>query len=96
MNGAAGTSAAAAAAAATANAVKAAGVVVEMQPSEFSKLLNRADRPMVIAAKAGWMYRKIRYAFAYKGFVFVTVTTERIGLPSGSELVWAGKIWVPN
>ena len=93
MSGAAG---AAAAAAAIANATKASGAIVKLPPSEFRKLLNKAERPLVVGAKGGFMYAKFRYLFNYRGLFFTTLSAETISLPSGGELVWADKIWIPN
>ncbi len=92
MSGAAG----AAAAAAIANATKASGAIVKLPPAEFRKLLNKADRPLVVGARGGFLYSKYRYLFNYRGLFFTTLSAETISLPSGGELVWADRIWIPN
>ena len=92
MSGAAG----AAAAAAIANATKASGAIVKLPVEEFRKLLNRADSPLVVGAKGGFMYAKYRYLFNYRGIFFTTLSSETITLPSRTELVWANRIWIPN
>jgi hypothetical protein len=98
MSGAAGGAAVAGAAAAAviANAIKASGAIVAVSPEEFRKLLNKAERPLVIGAKAGFMYAKYRYLFNYRGLFFTTLSAETISLPSGAELIWANKIWIPD
>ena len=55
MNGAAG---AAAAAAAIANAIKASGVLVTVEPGEFSKLLAIAVEPLVVYSPPRGMFAK--------------------------------------
>jgi hypothetical protein len=49
---------AAAAAAAIARAIAASGVVVRLDPEEFSKILLRIKDPLVVTASGGWL-RKI-------------------------------------
>ena len=96
MNGAASGGAAAAAAAARSRAVKASGAIVRLAPGEFKKLLNTAERPLVVAAKGGFLNRKYRYLFAHRGLIFVTLTPDSIGMPSGADLIWADRIWIPD
>jgi len=96
MSGAAAGGAAAAAAAARAKAIKASGAIVKLSPSEFKKLLNSAERPLVVAARGGFLNRKYRYLFAHRGLIFATFTPDTIGMPSGADLIWADRIWIPD
>ncbi|MFH1686395.1 MAG: hypothetical protein ABIE70_02600 [bacterium] len=88
--------AAAAAAAAAAKAKKASGAIIELSVEEFRKILARVERPVVVVAKGGFMYKKLRYMTSYKGFLFMTLADDTLGLPSGAELIWSQKIWVPS
>ncbi|HMB55572.1 MAG TPA: hypothetical protein VKU40_19800 [Thermoanaerobaculia bacterium] len=95
MNVAAGGARAAAAAAAIANAIKASGTLVEVEPEDFLRLLGRADEALVVVAKAGLFGKKTRYLTSYRGLAFYTETAD--DLPLGSaEVVVARKIWMPN
>lgn len=97
MNGAAGAAAGAAAvAAAIANATKASGAIVSVDPASFVKILNKAQAPLVVVAKAGFMKKKLRYLTSYKGLFFVTTSPEPIQCPSSAEFVTADKIWIPG
>ena len=87
---------AAAAAAAIANAIKASGVVVRVEPEEFAKLLNRVKDPLIVTAQAGLFSTKYQYLMSYKGLSFFTSASEPLPLPDGAELVTAGSIWIPG
>lgn len=91
--GAAG-AAAATAAAAIAQAIKASGAIVRVEPDEFVKLAQRAENPLVVTAKAFW--GGFSYLMSYKGLAFYAKSKEPLRLPAEAELVLAKKIWVPS
>jgi hypothetical protein len=91
-----GAAAGAAAAAAIANAIKASGVLVRLEPDEFQKIARRVERPLVIYSQGWFFAKKHRYLISYKGFAFFTKSVEPLDLPSGAELVTAQKIWIPG
>jgi len=93
---AAGAGAAAAAAAAVANAVKASGAIVQLEPEEFLKILARANDPLVVTAEGGFFKTKYGYLTSYKGLDFYCQSDEVLPLPAATELVTAGKIWIPS
>ena len=85
-----------AAAAAIAQAIKAWGAVVRVEPQEFEQILRRTDRPLVVCAKGGLLTKHYRYLTSYKGLVFLTKSQTELMLPGSAEVVWAKKIWVPE
>ncbi|MGO9258393.1 MAG: hypothetical protein ACLQU1_19065 [Bryobacteraceae bacterium] len=87
---------AAAAAAAIAQAIKASGVVVRLEPEEFTKLLGRTAQPLVVYAEGGVFRTNYQYLTSYKGLAFFTLSREPLPLPAGTELIAAGKIWIPG
>jgi len=87
--------AAGAAAAAIANAIKASGVLIRVEPEEFSKLMNRARDPLIVVAEAGIFAKNYQYLMSYKGLAFFTKSGVPLPLPGGAELVSAGRIWIP-
>jgi hypothetical protein len=91
-----GAAAGAAAAAAVARAIKASGAIVQVEPDEFVKLLNRNAQGLVVHAPGGLFSRGHKYLMGYKGLGFCTFTREPLPLPSTCELVEAGKIWIPG
>jgi hypothetical protein len=88
--------AAAAAAAAIANAIKASGAIVRMEPAEFERMLRRVENPLVVCATGGFFRTNFQYLFGYKGMVFFTKSPQPLSVPPGTEIVRAEKIWVPN
>lgn len=85
-----------AAAAAIAQAIKASGVVVRVEPEEFSKILIRAKDPLVVMAEGGLFRTSYKYLAAYKGLAFFTQSKIPLTLPPGAEVVKAGRIWIPG
>ncbi len=96
MTGAGGGAAAAAAAAAIAQAIKASGAIVKMEPKEFQKLLAKSSELAVVMAHHGWPTKKYHYMTSYKGLFFYTKSAEAMMLPSGTDLITAEKIWIPG
>lgn len=88
--------AAAGAAAAIANAIKASGVLIRVEPGEFSKLMNRAKDPLIVVATGGVFRKNYQYLMSYKGLTFFTKSGVPLPLPGGTELVNAGRIWIPG
>jgi hypothetical protein len=83
------------AAAAIAQAVKASGSIVSVEPTDFGSILRRADRPLVIAAPGG-IFRRIHvYLTSYKGLTFYTNSREPLPLPADAEVIYAKRIWIP-
>lgn len=87
---------AAAIAAAIANAIKASGVLVQVEPDQFEKILRLTAKPLVIQAEHGLFTTTYVYLSSYKGFAFYTKSRIALQLPLDVELVHSKKIWVPS
>jgi hypothetical protein len=87
---------AAAAAAAIAQATKAMGVIVRLDPDNFQSLLARQQAPLVVHATGGWFSTNYQYLTSYKGLAFFTKSPVPLSLPAGAELVEAKSIWIPG
>ena len=79
-----------------ANAIKASGTVVQIEPEEFVKILKRIESPLVIYAEGGIISTNYQYLVSYKGFAFYTKADEPIVLPKTAEVVVTDKIWIPG
>jgi len=86
----------AAAAAAIAQAIKASGAIVRLEPAEFSKLLNRVREPLVVIAEGGFFGVRYQYLTAYKGLAFYTKSRTPLLLPGGAEVIQAKTVWIPG
>ncbi len=94
--GAAAAGGAGAAAAAIANAIKACGAIVWVEPEEFEAVLARLDTPLVVVSGPKWWTKKYRYLTAYKGLVFYTKTDVPFAFEGDFELINATSVSVPG
>lgn len=85
-----------AAAAAIAQAIKASGAIVRVEPAVFQSLIWKAQAPLVVTAPAGWRGQRFAYLAGHRGLVFYTKSDERLDLGSNAEVVEAKQIWVPQ
>jgi hypothetical protein len=84
-----------AAAAAIAQAIKASGVIVRLNPDEFRKVMERVPDPLVVISQGGVFSTEYQYLTSYKGLAFFTKTNTPLDLPAGAEVVAADRIWIP-
>lgn len=94
--GAAAAGGAGAAAAALAQATKASGIFVQVEPRDFQQILYKAENPLVVVTQVGLFNKKLQYLLSYRGFVFATKSESQIHLPSGTEVIAAAKVWIPS
>ncbi len=85
----------AAAAAAIAQATRASGVIVRVEPGDFLRILGQQEGPLVVHATGGSLNTNYQYLTSYKGLAFVTKSETPMNLPRDTELVQARKIWIP-
>ena len=85
----------AAAAAAIAQAIKASGAIVRVEPQAFATMMRRQDAPLVVHCQTGVFSRRHNYLSSYKGLAFYTQSEQPVELPVRSELVEARKFWMP-
>jgi len=90
------TAAEAAAAAAIANAVKASGLVVRVEPVDFFAILKRAEEPVVVIGKGGYFRKHFQYLTSYKGLGFFTKSETALVLPPHVEIIAAKSISFPD
>lgn len=93
---AAGASAGATAAAAIAQAIKASGVLVKVEPEDFSTIISKSESPLIVMAEGGVFTKNFQYLTSYKGLAFFTKTSQQIQFPNKTELIYAQKIWIPG
>lgn len=91
-----GGGAAAAAAAAIANAIKASGAIIRVEPDDFNRILASSTKPLVVIAKGGLFKPNFRYLTAYKGLIFYTKSATELMLPGDVEIISAREIWIPG
>ena len=96
MGGATAAASAAAASAALANAVKACGTIVHLEPGEFQKILSFQKDPLVVQARGGFLTKSYKYLTGYKGLAFFCKSRTELTLPGESQRIQAKKISIPD
>lgn len=87
---------AAAHAAAIAQAIKASGTLVQLEPRDSARMLQKQESPLVVRAKAGLFKTKWYYLTTYKGLAFFCNSPEPLPLSGRTEVIDARKIWAPT
>ena len=83
------------AAAAIAEALKAMGPIVCVEPQDFLVILEKAEKPLVIQSPSGLM-TKYKYLTSYKGLTFFTKSKDPLLIPGSVDVITAKKIVVPQ
>jgi len=84
------------AAAAMANAIKASGSIVNVEPETFAVILRKTERPLIVYYQGRLFSAKHQYLTSYKGLTFFAKSKEQIDLPRGVEVILAKKMWMPS
>ncbi len=84
------------AAAAIAQAIKASGVLVRLEPDEWVRMVSRQRDPLIVCAVGGLLATNYQYLFSYKGLAFFTKSPDQLPLPTGAEIVTAKSISIPQ
>ena len=82
--------------AAIANAIKASGVIVRLEPSEWLTVVKRNENPLVVIAQGGVFKKEFRYLTSYRGLAFFTKSHEALVLPGRAEVITAKSISLPD
>lgn len=78
-----------------ANAIKASGAIVKVDPGEFEKILAKNRDALVVIAEGGFIGREFRYLTTCKALVLFTKSKTTLLLDSRIEAIEAEKIWIP-
>jgi hypothetical protein len=81
---------------AIAEAIKASGAIISVEPEDFEAILEKTEAPLVVIAQGGVFKTKFYYLTPYKGLIFYTRTPAPLSLPRKAELIAAKKFWVPS
>jgi len=87
---------AAAAAIAIAEATKASGAIVRVTTEAFQSIVQRNEKPLVVASKSTFLKASYSYLTSYRGFIFFAKSDEPLFFKSSTEIVEAKKIWIPS
>lgn len=79
-----------------AQAIKASGAVVSVEPNSFEAIIDRSETPLVVCATTRFISTKYLYLTSYKGLIFFTESGIPLSLKPTVEIIEAKKIWVPE
>jgi len=79
-----------AAAVAAANAVKAMGSIVQLEPDDFQRLVQRIDDPLVGYAESSFFGTRYQYVTGHRGLVFYAKSREPLRLGAKAEIIRPG------
>jgi hypothetical protein len=85
-----------AAAAAIAQAIKASGAIVRVEPADFMTILDKVENPLLVHSESKFFSKKYHYLTAYKGLMFYTKSLTPLMLRPSVELIRAKNIWIPG
>lgn len=80
---------------AAADAMKAIGSVVFVEPNQFISILEKSEKPVVVRSPGGFL-TKHKYLTSYKGLVFFTKSSMSLMIPAYVEIIEARKIIIPR
>jgi len=75
--------------------LRAMGMIVLVEPTEFVAIVAKMDRPMVILAE-GALSMTFRYVTVYKEMIFFSKGDSPVTFVNEVELIRARKIWLPE
>jgi len=81
--------------AATAEALKAMGPIICVEPQDFLAILEKAEKALVVHSPGGLLSR-YKYLTSYKGLTFFTKSKEALLIPASVETITAKKIVIPQ
>ena len=79
-----------------AQAIKAFGTVVTVEPGEFQRILDRNPEGLVVHAEGRLFSPKHKYLTSYQGLAFYTASREPISLPHRCQVVEAKSLSIPG
>jgi hypothetical protein len=82
--------------AAVANAIKACGTVVRVEPKEFLRILALQENPLIVRTVGGLFSVSFRYITTYRGLAFHCKSPTELRLPADAELINASKMSIPD
>lgn len=87
---------AAGAAAAIAQATKASGVIVRIDPNDFERIVRENDEPLVVHATGGFFSVVHMYLTSYRGLEFFTKSAVPLSFTARCQMVEAKKSGFPD
>ncbi len=79
-----------------ANAIKACGSIISVEPEEFLKIVSQQNEPLIVRADKKFLSRNFKYLTSFKGLTFYCKSPEQLRLPEQAQTIRAKSIVIPN
>ena len=79
-----------------AQAIKASGAIIRVEPIDFQSILTQSENPLVVTSTGGFLNKNYQYLTSYKGLIFFTKSKLPLEMSSSIETIAAKKIWIPQ
>jgi len=79
-----------------ADAIKASGTIVQVEPQELLMVLELNHEPLVVRSSTKFFGVKYQYLTSYRGLAFYAKTKTQLTLPAHCQIIESKKIWVPS
>lgn len=79
-----------------ANAIKASGVLVQVDSKDFLRIVQQSEKPLIVHASSKVIRTTHKYLTSYKGLAFYTKVNEPLLLGNNVELIESRKISIPD
>lgn len=79
-----------------ANAIKACGTLIRVEPQEFLKIIEKQDQPLVVIKSSGFFSNSIKYLTSYKGLAFHCKSQTELRIPQNAEVIHAKRFSMPD
>lgn len=83
-------------AAAAAQAIKASGTIVWVEPRVFEHVVSWQDEPLVVRSEGSRFGGRFRYLTSYKGLAFYAKSATPLHISGKAKLIDAKKILIPG
>lgn len=81
----------------TIKALRASGVIVQVEPDIFLAILAKIEVPVIVKAQnKAFFSETYQYLTNYRGFTIFTEAKQPLQLPHAVELIEVERIWIPN
>lgn len=79
-----------------AQAKRAIGAIVELNPDDFQKIINDEEKPFIVVSRGGFIRKYYQYFAGCNGLVFYARPIDTIQFKSSTKVIEAKKITIPD
>jgi len=77
-----------------AQAIRAVANLVRVNPEDFTLILSKSEKPLVLFSEKKFLITSYQYMTSYCGFIFYTKSKSLLQITSNAELIRVKSMWV--